>query len=410
MKVIILIGISVLSLTQVFGQIATTKYSRTQRQANDLVSRVISESPVIDGHNDLFIHYFDCKDCPRGLNEYRLDTINTGHTDIPRLRTGGVGGLLLNVFGRERTEESYLEAWDLLGQIEKHYNKDLKIVSSSKELKAIMKQKKIALLPSLEGAVRLGDNLELINKYYQRGLRSVTFAYKTNLLADGSDDSVKYHGISSFGKEMVAEMNKLGVLIDLSHISAEAMDDILTVSKAPVIFSHSNVRALCDVNRNVPDSILLKLKQNRGIIMLTFVPYFTTNTFNNWMNAGDEVWFNALKDFPDTRDSVYNRMEKWERANQQPVVTIADMADHFDYAKKLMGVDYIGIAGDYDGIQFTIRGLEDTGTYPNLLVELARRGWTKKELRKVSSENFLRVFDEVEKKARQLQKSESAGN
>jgi membrane dipeptidase len=118
MKVIILIGISVLSLTQVFGQIATTKYSRTQRQANDLVSRVISESPVIDGHNDLFIHYFDCKDCPRGLNEYRLDTINTGHTDIPRLRTGGVGGLLLNVFGRERTEESYLEAWDLLGQIE----------------------------------------------------------------------------------------------------------------------------------------------------------------------------------------------------------------------------------------------------------------------------------------------------
>lgn len=270
MKFLLTLLLCTLSLFA-FTQVSRT-YPVSDDQASKLVKKVLRVSPVIDGHNDLFIHYFDCKHCPRGLADYRIDTINSGHTDIPRMRHGGVGGLMLNVFGRERTEKSYLEAWALLHQMEKNYGSDLKIVKSSAEIKSAFKEGKIALLPSLEGAVRLGDNLELINKYYTLGLRSVTFAYKTNLLADGSDDSTRYNGISAFGKEIVAEMNKLGVLIDMSHISAKAMDDILAISKAPVLFSHSNVRALCDVNRNVPDSILMKLKENRGMIMPRLCP------------------------------------------------------------------------------------------------------------------------------------------
>jgi membrane dipeptidase len=381
-----------------FAQATARTYPVTESQASALVQKALKAAPVIDGHNDLFIHYFDCKNCPRGLTDYRIDTLNSGHTDIPRMRQGGVGGLMLNVFGRERTEQSYMEAWALLHQTEKKYGSNLKIVKSSSEMKTAFKEGKIALLPSLEGAVRLGDNLELINKYYKLGLRSVTFAYSTNLLADGSDDTIKYNGISAFGKSMVAEMNKLGVLIDMSHISVKAMADILEISKAPVLFSHSNVRALCDVNRNVPDSVLLKLKENRGMIMLTFVPYFVKKEHMQWLDEGDALYYKTLNDYPDDSLKMESVMTGWEKL--EPAVTVADMADQFDYVKKLIGVDYIGMAGDFDGINYTIKGLEDTSTYPNLLLELAKRGWKEDELRKIASENFLRIFKEVEKQAK----------
>lgn len=396
------VGLAILLYILSFVTFSQVAYPLSDDQALTIVKKVLKVSPIVDGHNDLFIHYFDCKNCPRGLSDYRIDTLNSGHTDIPRMRKSGVGGLMLNVFGRERTEESYMEAWDLLHQMEKNYGRDLQIVKSSNEMKAAFKERKIALLPSLEGASRLGDNLELINKYYKLGLRSVTFAYKTNLLADGSDDTIKYNGISSFGKEMVTEMNRLGVLIDMSHISAKAMDDILTISKAPVIFSHSNARALCDVNRNVPDSILQKLKENRGIIMLTFVPYFVKKEHLNWLDDGDALYYKTLNDYPNDSLKMESVMTRWE--NSEPIVTVADMANHFDYVKKLIGVDYIGISGDYDGLSFTIKGMEDVSCYPKLLVELAKRGWTEAELRKITSENFLRVFKEVEKQAIALQK------
>jgi membrane dipeptidase len=402
MKFLSTILLYTLSLSA-FSQVVQRTYPVSDDQASVLIKKVLKVSPVVDGHNDLFIHYFDCKSCPRGLTDYRIDTLNSGHTDIPRMRKGGVGGLLLNIFGRERTEQSYMEAWTLLRQIEKDYGSDLKIVKSSSEMKSAFKEGKIALLPSLEGAVRLGENLELINKYYNLGLRSVTFAYSTNLLADGSDDTTKYNGISTFGKEMVAEMNKLGVLIDMSHISAKAMDDILATSKAPVIFSHSNARTLCDVNRNVPDSILKKLKENRGMIMLTFVPYFVKKEHMQWLDEGDALYYKTLNDYPDDSLKMESIMTRWE--NSEPMVTVADMADHFDYVKKLIGVDHIGMAGDYDGIQFTIKGLEDVSCYPNLLEELAKRGWKEDELRKITSENFLRVFKEVEKQAFAIQKT-----
>ena len=202
-------------------------------------------------------------------------------------------------------------------------------------------------------------------------------------------------------------MNRLGILIDMSHISAKAMSDILDITKAPVIFSHSNVRALCDVNRNVPDDILIRLKQNNGIIMLTPVPYFTRDEHNRWLNNRDsmgEALYARFKQNPNDSLALDKINEQWQLDNPEPVVTIADLANHFDYVKKLIGVDYIGIAGDYDGIEFFIKGMEDIASFPGLLAELARRGWTEKELLQITSENFLRVFAEVEHKATELQK------
>lgn len=382
-----------------FAQSKMIKYPVSEATAKSIVAKVLKTSPVIDGHNDLFIHYFDCKTCPRDLDAYRIDTINKGHTDIPRMRKGGVGAVLMNVSGRDTSLLSYHKAWDLLYRMEKANKDNLKIVGTSTEMRKTMNEGKIAFLPILEGAVILNDDPALLRTFYKLGLRSVTFAYKTNGLADGSDDTAKYNGISAKGREMVKEMNRLGVLVDMSHISAKAMNDILDETKAPVIFSHSNARALCDVNRNVPDDVLLRLKKNRGIIMLTFVPYFVKKEHKNWLDAGDAVYYKAEKDFAGNRDSMNVVMDKWEKENPEPLVNVADMADHFDYVKKLIGVDHIGMAGDYDGIGFTIKGLENTSTYPNLLVELARRGWTETELKKITGENFLRVFEEVEKKA-----------
>ncbi len=381
-------------------------YVLSQSAAERIVKKVLRSSPVIDGHNDLFVHFVGCQDCPKDLADYPIDVKTKGQTDIPRWRKGGVGGQLLSVDGasEEPKVEKYLEAWDLLFRLQNAYPLDLEIVGTAKDTRRVMRAGKIALIPSLEGAVILGNNPALLRNYYRLGLRSVTFAYETNDLADGSDDEPKHNGISSFGKEMVKEMNRLGIMIDMSHISAKAMHDILDVSQAPVIFSHSNARAICQVNRNVPDDVLNKLKSNRGIIMLTFVPYFTTNEFSKWMKTGDDFYYDLKKKYPDDKAKVNAGIKKWETDNPAPMVTVSDIADHFDYVKKLIGVDYIGMGGDYDGIAFTITGMEDVSSYPKLLIELARRGWTEKELKKITGENFLRVFEEVEKKSLTLQK------
>lgn len=376
------------------------KYVQTKKEAEDILEKILKTSTVIDGHNDVFVHFFDCKTCPRDLSDYPLNTLTTGQTDIPRLRKGSVGGVLLNVFGRDRSLVSYMQAWDLLYRMQDKYSDDLKIVTSSAEMRKGMQEGKITILPILEGATRLGTNQYLLRTYYKLGLRSVTIAYNTNQLADGSDDTAKYNGISDAGREMVSEMNKLGVIIDMSHISVNAMNAILDITEAPVIFSHSNAKSLCNVNRNVPDAVLKRLKQNRGIIMLCPVPYFTTNDHFNWLNQADsfyEAMATRFRQNPQDSNELDQIVFQWDKDNPPPVVTEVDLANHFDYVKKLIGVDYIGIAGDYDGIEYTIKNMEDISSYPKLLIELLRRGWTESELKKITSENFLRVFSEVEK-------------
>lgn len=396
-----LLLIIILSTSSVFGQ---ASYPVSEESASVIARRVLKDSPVIDGHNDLLFHYFYCKSCPQDLADYPINKASKGHTDIPRWRKGGVGGQLLTVSGGD-SAEGMMAAYDLVRRLEDLYPNDLKVVGTSAEMRVAMKRGRIALLPILESAMHLKGNPSLLRSYYRLGLRSVTLAYKTNELADGSDDEPKYNGVSDAGKVMIGEMNRLGVIIDISHVSEKAMNDALDLSKAPVIFSHSNARALADVKRNVSDATLLKLKANGGVIMLTFVPYFTTLEHAKWLEAGDKVYEELSKQHGGDKEKMTPEMVKWETEYPEPSVTVTDMADHFDHVKRLIGVDHIGIAGDFDGISFTIKGLADVSTYPVLLTELARRGWTEKELRKITGENFLRVFAEVEVRAAALQKT-----
>lgn len=377
-------------------------YPISETESKNIVARVLKQSPVIDGHNDLFAWYFGCKykklpKCPQDIKDYPLDTITNGQTDIPRWRKGGVGAVQLNVFSDSL--KGFMDAYDQLYRLQETYSKDLKIVGTAAEMRKAMQAGKIALLPMLEGSVRLENSVSLLRMFYKLGLRCVTFTYNTSDLADGSDDKPKHNGISLIGKEMVREMNRLGVIIDMSHISAKSMSDILDITKAPVIFSHSNARALCDVNRNVSDEILKRLKTNGGLIMVDMVAEHTSNAFVKWYDSGDSVYYSAKEKYPGDKKKLKEMMDQWENNYPMPIVTIADVAGHFDYIKKLIGVDHIGISGDYDGMEYPIKGLEDVSCFPALLIELARRGWTEAELRKITGENYLRVFEEIEKKA-----------
>lgn len=389
------------------------KYSKSEAEAKIIVDNVLKTSPIIDGHNDLFAWYYGCNykklaKCPQDIEDYPLDKIQRGQTDIPRWRKGGVGGVQLNVFADSLS--TFLDAYDLLYRLEKTYPNDLEVVGTSAEMRSAMKNGKIAVLPMLEGSVRLEDKPSLLRTFYKLGLRCVTFAYKTNGLADGSDDVPRHNGISTIGREMVKEMNRLGIIIDMSHISAKAMSSILDVSEAPVIFSHSNARAVCDVNRNVPDSILMRLKKNKGLIMIDMAPEHTSNAFVRWGISGDSIYYKTKELYPSDKKQLAETMAKWEKENPKPIVTVSNVADHFDYVKKLIGVDYIGISGDYDGITYTAEGLEDVSCYPNLLIELARRGWSDSELKRITSENFLKVFDAIEQTAYRHRKNENESN
>ncbi|MEP6713195.1 MAG: dipeptidase [Ferruginibacter sp.] len=385
-------------------QTTAIKYMQTEAEAKKIVANVLKQSPIIDGHSDLFAWYFGCvykklKKCPQDISDYPLDTISKGQTDIPRWRKGGVGGVQLNL---DADSFNLKVQYDFLHKLEKVYQEDLKIVGTSSQMRKAMQEGKIALLPMKEGSGQLNGNILILDTLYQYGLRCMTFTYYTNEFADASDDTPIHNGISALGKDMVNKMNHLGIIIDMSHISAKSMSDILDITQAPVIFSHSNARALDDVNRNVPDSILLRLKKNGGLIMIDMVAEHTTTAFGKWAETGDSVYYSIKAKFPGDKIKLKDVMVQWEKDYPMPVVSVADVADHFDYVKKLIGIDYIGISGDYDGMDYPIPGLEDVSCFPTLLIELARRGWTKKELRKVTGENFLCVFEEVEKKAKEI--------
>jgi membrane dipeptidase len=377
-------------------------YKQTEKAATEIVNKLLKTTQIIDGHNDFYHSYFDCPSCQGKITDFPLDSINRGNTNIPLYRKGNVAGQLYNIYGKDRKIENLLKAFDLMYQIAETYPKDIIIAGSPTDLRNAIRGKKIALLPMLEGAVLLQDNKSLLRMCYKLGLRSVTFAYKTNNLADGSDDIVKHNGISALGKDMIAEMNRLGIIIDMSHVSANAMRGILETTQAPVIFSHSNAYSLCKVNRNVPDDILLGLKRNKGIIMINFIPYHISQAHADWLTKAENDWKMKVNELKDTSAADKYYTEIWLKQNPEPQVSVADVANHFDYIKNLIGVDYIGIGSDLgDKYEFTTKGMTDVSCFPSLLIELVRRGWTEIEIKKITSENFLRVFEDVDKKKTQ---------
>jgi membrane dipeptidase len=332
--------------------------------------RVLTTTPLIDGHNDLpwQIRHFD--DAPMDVGAYGVKEREDGHTDIRRLREGRVGGQFWSVYVpgaaiEEGAARFQLEQIDIALELFRQFPEHFELALTAADVMRIFHEGKIASLLGMEGGHAIENSLGALRAFYDLGARYMTLTHGVQLdWADASPPGAQaIGGLTEFGREVVREMNRLGMLVDLSHVSDAVMSQAMDVSEAPVIFSHSSVRALRDHHRNVPDSILRRLPERGGVIMITFVPSFLTEA--------DEA-------------------------------TVDDVVAHIEHARDVAGVDHVGIGGDYDGIETVPVGLEDVSTYPVLLAELARRGWTESELRKLAGENVLRVMRDAEEVARRI--------
>lgn len=361
------------------------------------VIRLLRESPVVDGHNDLVIHYHSCAQCPRGLEAYDIRANAEGHTDIARWRQGGLSAQLLNAGWTDNeapTPDGTLQGLAFVRRLVARHADSLALARTSADVRKAHAEGRIAILLALEHGGRLGNDEATVRRLAAEGLRSNILAYDgPSALADGHAGPPKHGGLSPLGREMVGWMQEHGILVDLSHASADTMRDVLDIARAPVIFSHSNAAALANLPRNVPDDVLKRLPENGGIVMATFVPYFTSEAFANWMARGDACWEQLMAQHGGNRAKAGPLMEAWERDNPPPLVAIADIANHIEHIRDVAGIDHVGIGGDFDGTAFTVKGLEDVSTYPRLFEELAKRGWSDADLKKLAGENFLRALD-----------------
>ncbi|MFI2642979.1 dipeptidase [Streptomyces sp. NPDC018610] len=367
---------------------------------------LLREFPVVDGHNDL----------PWALREqvrYDLGArdIATGqsahlHTDIPRLREGGVGAQYWSVYVRSDLPDAVpatLEQIDCVRQLLERYPADLAPALTAADMEAARAEGRIASLMGAEGGHSIANSLGTLRGLYALGVRYMTLTHNDNVAwADSATDEPAVGGLSAFGREVVREMNRLGMLVDLSHVAATTMRDALDASSAPVIFSHSSARTVCDHPRNVPDDVLERLPANGGMAMVTFVPKFVLQAAVDWTAAADENMRAHGLHHLDTTEEGMKVHRAFEEAHPRPVATVATVADHLDHMREVAGVDHIGIGGDYDGTAFTPDGLSDVSGYPNLLAELLERGWSKSDLAKLTWQNAVRVLGAAEDVARGL--------
>ena len=364
---------------------------------NARVTRLLQQTPLVDGHNDLNIHYQACrKGCPRGHDAYDIGTTVSGHTDLPRWKEGGVGAQLLNSGWRasEPGVDGTLKGFAFTREMATRYPDRVAMARTSAEIRAIHRSGRLAIVIALENPDRISVDEATIKRLAAEGLRADILAYdEPTALADGHAGPAKFGGLSAQGEQTVRWMQQNGILVDLSHASADTARDVLDLAIAPVIFSHSSAAALCDVSRNVPDNVLRRVTANGGIVMVSFVPEFTSKAFSDWYDAGSVFAMGVLKENGGDREKVKEALDAWEKANPQPPVIVADVADHIEHVRDVAGIDHVGFGSDFDGIDFTVTGLEDVSKFPNLLKELARRGWSDADLRKVAGENFLRVLD-----------------
>jgi membrane dipeptidase len=272
------------------------------------------------------------------------------------------------------------------------------------DVERIFKKGKIASLIGMEGGHSIDNSLGALRMFYRLGARYMTLTHSRNVAwADSATDQPASGGLSPFGEQVVREMNWLGMLVDLSHVSPDTMDDAIRVSGAPVIFSHSSARALNDVPRNVPDNVLRMTAKNGGVVMVTFVPGFLSAKAAAWGTAQSAEQDRLKQQFPTDENAVKAGVAQWTKANPAPRATIADAADHVDHIRKVAGIDHIGLGGDYDGITSAPEGMEDVSTYPALTAELLRRGYNDDDIRKINGLNVLRVMREAERVAKKLQ-------
>ena len=366
----------------------------------------LEAAPVFDGHNDVpiqlrgrfgnVIEDFDFTDTTGTVPEHSEG--RTMHTDLNRLREGKVGAQFWSVYVSAELSEpeavqATLEQIDVTRRLVARYPRDLQMALTARDVEDAIKRGRIASLLGIEGGHSIGASLGVLRQMHDLGVRYMTLTHsKTLSWVDSATDAPKHGGLTDFGRNVIREMNRIGMLVDLSHVSEETMHDVLDVAKAPVIFSHSGARAINGHARNVPDSVLARLPQNGGIVMVVGLPGFLSEPARQWFGnrQAEKAKLEAL--WAGQPAEVASRLKTWDEANPLPLATIGDMADHIDHVRKVAGIDHIGIGGDYDGMPTGPVGMEDVSGYPALFSELARRGYSQADLEKISLRNTLRVM------------------
>jgi membrane dipeptidase len=368
--------------------------------------RVLAGAILFDGNNDLPWAIRTDKKTPGDIVGYDLRKPTAGQTDLPRLRQGGVGAQFWSVYipGELKTgfARMQLEQIDIMRRVIERYPDSFQLARTAKDIRDAKKAGRIGSMLGMEGGHAIENSLGALRAYYDLGVRYMTLTHNvTTDWADSAADEPRHHGLTPFGEQVVLEMNRIGMLVDLSHTSAETMEDAIRVSRAPVIFSHSSARAICDVPRNVPDDILKKMPANGGVVMVTFVPGFTDPDVARVMQPALEDYNRRARELKTEaeRDALFDELIGNLKL---PKTTIAKVADQIDYVRRMAGVEHVGIGADFDGNSQWPEGLSDVSTYPNLFAELIHRGWTDKDLKLLAGENVLRALEQAERVAAKM--------
>ena len=375
--------------------------------------KLLRSVPLIDGHNDLPWRIRAEVPAPRDVAAYDLRQHTSGHTDFARLAEGEVGAQFWSVYVPGEIKDSgyarvQLEQIDIARRVIARYPDRLALALSAGDIEREFKRHRIASLIGMEGGHAIENSLGALRTYYDLGARYMTLTHNvTTDWADAALDSARHGGLTPFGREVVHEMNRLGMLVDLSHVSPATMSAALDMAQAPVIFSHSAARALVDHPRNVPDSILRRLPANGGIVMVTFVPAFVSPdaaVVDLQRMAREKELLRTVTDTAERRRAL----EAWDAAHPEPRATLAQVADHIEHVREVAGSDHVGIGSDFDGIERVPIGLEDVSRFPDLFAELARRGWSDGDMAKLAGRNLLRVLHQAEAAAKRLQREQPA--
>jgi membrane dipeptidase len=380
------------------------------------IDRILKATPLIDGHNDIAEQLAEnykrtIAGIASGTDQWKPKPLMT---DMARLRQGRVGGQFWSVYidgtitGDAAIRETLLQI-DIVRRMIEAYPKDLELATTADDVVRIHKAGRVASMIGVEGGRQMGGSLAALRQYYNLGARYMTLTHnQTTEWADSATDDPKYGGLSPFGVQVVHEMNRIGMLVDLSHVSADTMKDAIAASRAPVIFSHSSARAIGGHPRDVPDDVLQLLPANGGVVMVNFVPSFLSQDVWNWSAAKDAEQARLKAIHRASKADVDAGLQAWVAQHPSPVVTVANVADHIEHIAKVAGYDHVGIGGDMDGIDATPADLTGVQDYPNLFAELIRRGWSDENLSKLAGGNILRVLGRAEAVAASMKNEPAA--
>jgi membrane dipeptidase len=389
--------------------VATRNQVRERRRALEHARALLRRHILIDGHNDLPWAIRINEHAPGDLVAYDLRRRTTGQTDLRRLRTGGVGGQFWSVFVPAEIGSGFarmqLEQLELARRMIARYPRDLELCWSAREVRQAFARGRVASLLGMEGGHVLENSMGALRAFHELGARYMTLTHNlTNDWADSATGEPRHGGLSDFGREVVREMNRLGMLVDLSHVAPATMRNALETTEAPIMFSHSSARALCDVPRNVPDEILKRIPANGGVVMVTFVAGFVSPD-------AAKVLIPAITEATRRMQGITNEGARRALARELidsldvPIPPLSLAADHVEHVARVAGAEHVGIGGDFDGTVFSTQGLEDVSGYPNLFAELILRGWTDTDLARLAGGNVLRVMAEAEAVARRLHRA-----